>query len=89
MAVMAVAVLGSGGLAVGSTDSSDYTVSITAGTGGIGGNGGTGGPGGDGCIILYISRRVPPGTRAAGDFGYEVVFGQVWPKIYHLRRYKW
>ena len=49
----------SGGLAVGSTDSSDYTVSITAGTGGIGGNGGTGGPGGDGCIILYISRRVP------------------------------
>lgn len=49
----------SGGLAIGSTDSSDYTVSITAGTGGIGGNGGTGGPGGDGCIILYISRRVP------------------------------
>ena len=49
----------SGGLAVGSTDSADYTVSITAGTGGIGGNGGTGGPGGDGCIILYISRRVP------------------------------
>lgn len=49
----------SGGLAIGSTDSSDYTVSITAGTGGIGGNGGPGGPGGDGCIILYISRRVP------------------------------
>ena len=49
----------SGGLAVGSTDSSDYTVSITAGTGGIGGNGGTGGPGGDGCIILYISRAIP------------------------------
>ena len=49
----------SGGLAVGSTDSSDYTVLITAGTGGIGGNGGPGGPGGDGCIILYISRRVP------------------------------
>ena len=49
----------SGGLAVGSTDSSDYTVSITAGTGGIGGNGGPGGPGGDGCIILYISRAIP------------------------------
>ena len=34
----------SGGIAIGSTDSSDYTVSITAGTGGIGGAGGPGGP---------------------------------------------
>ena len=33
--------------------------------------------------------RHPAGERPAGDFGRKMVFGQVWPKIYHLRRYKW
>lgn len=71
----------SGGLAVGSTDSSDYTVSITAGTGGIGGNGGPGGPGGDGCIILYISRRVPQ------ERGPLVTSGAKWFLDKHSRRF--